>query len=272
MRESVRMSSAAFRADDRPVRVAVQVAPQHLPLADLRDAVLRLEDLGVDLALNWDHFFPLSGEPDGRHFEAWTQLAQWAEATERIELGPLVNCNSYRNPDLQADMARTVDHISGGRLVFGTGSGWQRRDYDAYGYPFGTAGSRLDDLARDLPRIRDRWSHLNPRPVRRIPILIGGSGERKTLRIVAEHADVWHSFTGADELPHKLEVLQRHAEEVGRDVGGIELSAGLRMADEAEARPLLDLGVRLFQVGITGPDLDWDLVRRALAWRTAANG
>ncbi|MFD1721836.1 LLM class F420-dependent oxidoreductase [Amnibacterium endophyticum] len=266
------MSSAAFHADDRPVRIAVQIAPQHRSITAHRDAALKAEELGVDMVLNWDHFFPLSGDPDGLHFEAWTQLAQWAEATERVELGPLVNCNSYRNPDLQADMARTIDHISGGRFVFGTGSGWAERDYEEYGYPFGTAGSRLDDLARDLPVIRERWSRLNPRPVRRIPILIGGAGERKTLRIVAEHADVWHSFVPPEALPHKLDVLQRHAEDVGRDVAGIEIGNELRDRSEETAQALLDAGVRLFTIGLSEPEIDWAPVQRWLAWRDAHNG
>ena len=254
------------------MRIAVQLAPQHLPLAALRDAAVRIEDMGADLLLNWDHFFPLSGDPEGTHFEAWTQLAQWAEATERIEIGPLVNCNSYRNPNLQADMARTIDHVSNGRFVFGTGSGWAERDYEEYGYEFGTVGSRLDDLARDLPVIRDRWSRLNPPPVRRIPILIGGAGEQKTLRLVAEHADVWHSFVAPEGLPHKLEVLQRHATAVGRDVAEIEIGNELRGADDAKARALLDAGVRLFTLGVTGPDLDWSSVQRWLDWRDAVNG
>ena len=266
------MSSAAFRPDDRPIRIAVQLAPQHLGIRELRDAAVRIEGLGADMLLNWDHFYPLSGDPEGLHFEAWTQLAQWAEATERIEIGPLVSCNSYRNPNLQADMARTIDHISGGRFVFGTGSGWAERDYREYGYEFGTAGSRLDDLARDLPIVRDRWSRLNPAPVRRIPILIGGAGERKTLRLVAEHADVWHSFVPVEALPHKLEVLRQHAEAVGRDVAGIELGNELRGRTEEEAAAYLAAGVRLFTLGVTGPDVDFDAVRRWVAWRDARNG
>ncbi len=160
----------------------------------------------MDILFNWDHFYPLYGDPDGLHFESWTMLAAWAEQTERVEFGALVNCNSYRNPDLQADMARTIDHISAkdggeGRFIFGTGSGWFEKDYAEYGYEFGPRVSRLNDLAEGLERVHARWDVLNPaRAARKIPVLIGGKGEQKTLRLVARYADYWHSFVTPEEL------------------------------------------------------------------------
>jgi probable F420-dependent oxidoreductase len=262
--------------DGRPIRIGVQIAPQHAPYAALRDVVQELEDLGVDIIFNWDHFFPLTGERDGLHFESWTMLAAMAEQTSRVEFGPLVNCSAYRNPDLQADMARTIDHISArsgvGRFVFGTGSGWFERDFTEYGYDFGTAGSRLDALADDLPRIRARWDKLNPRPTPKIPILIGGGGERKTLRIVAEHADIWHSFSDPDTLQRKLAILGEHCAAVGRDMDEIEISTGVSVrgmgsVEESVRDRQYELGVRLFEVAVDGPDFDLTTVRHLLTWR-----
>lgn len=254
---------------DQPIRIAVQIQPQHATYAQIRDAAARAEEAGVDVIFNWDHFYPLYGDPDGPHFECWTMLAAWAEQTSRVEIGALVTCNSYRNPDLLADMARTVDHISDGRLILGIGSGWCQRDYDEYGYPFGTVGSRLDDLAEALPRIRSRWGELNPQPTRQIPILIGGGGEKKTLRMVAEHAQIWHSFSDLDTLTRKLDVLRGHCETVGRDVGEIEISVGVDAAPDEVGQPLLDAGARLFTLGLNGPDYDLDLARQWIGWRDA---
>ncbi|MBH0083022.1 LLM class F420-dependent oxidoreductase [Salinibacterium sp. SWN167] len=256
----------------RPVRIAVQLQPQHAEYSVIRDRVKELEQLGVDVLFNWDHFFPLYGEPDGLHFEAWTELASWAEMTSRVEFGTLVNCNSYRNPDLQADMARTLDHISGGRFIFGTGSGWFERDYQEYGYEFGTAGSRLDALAEALPRIESRWQKLNPPPTRKIPVLIGGGGVKKTLKLVAKHADIWHSFATGEELVHKLEVLAGHCETVGRDINEIELSNELREKSVEDADSMREQGITLFTLGITGPDYDLTTTKQWLAWRDSQNG
>ncbi|GAA1854098.1 LLM class F420-dependent oxidoreductase [Microbacterium koreense] len=260
---------------DTPVRLGVQIQPQHVTYPQIRDAVRRLEDMGVDILFNWDHFFPLFGESDGLHFESWTMLAAWAEQTEKVEFGALVNCNSYRNPDLQADMARTIDHISAkggeGRFIFGTGSGWFQRDYDEYGYEFGTAGSRLDDLADGLARVEARWAELNPAPTRRIPVMIGGKGEQKTLRLVARHADIWHSFVTAEELPHKLSVIEKWAETEGRDTSNLVISNELQRRGPEDADALYAGGTRLFTFGFGGPDFDYDAVQAWLDWRDAKN-
>jgi probable F420-dependent oxidoreductase len=251
----------------RRIRVGLQLQPQHADYSVIRDTVRRVEDMGADVVFNWDHFYPLNGDANGKHFECWTMLGAWAEQTSRLEFGALVTCNSYRNPDLLADMARTVDHISGGRLILGIGSGWFEKDYDEYGYSFGTAGSRLDDLADALPRIRRRWQHLNPAPTRPIPVLIGGGGERKTLRMVAEHADLWHSFSDVETLRRKSDVLARHCAEIGRNPAGIEKSVAVRGDPARIGAPLLDAGATLFTVGVSGPDYPLDALQRWLDWR-----
>ncbi|WP_067572026.1 LLM class F420-dependent oxidoreductase [Nocardia acidivorans] len=250
----------------RPVRIGVQLQPQHAPDYGLiRDAVRRAEDAGVDIVFNWDHFYPLYGDPEGAHFECWTMLAAVAEQTERVELGALVTGGGYRNPDLLADMARTVDHISGGRLILGIGAGWFQKDYDQYGYQFGTAGSRLDLLKDYLARITDRLAKLNPRPVRDIPILIGGGGEKKTLRLAAQYADIWHSFADLEVLRRKSGILAEHCAAVGTDPDTIERSVDWPGADTAAE--FVAAGATLFTVGVGGPDYNLDGVKQAIAWR-----
>lgn len=262
----------------RPIRIAAQLHPQQGSYRGLRQAALDADALGYDVLYTWDHFFPLYGDRDGRHFECWTLLAAWAEATERIELGPLVTCNAYRNPQLLADMVRTVDHVSDGRAILGIGSGWFRRDFDEYGYEFGTTGSRLVKLGRSLPLIQERLAALNPPPVHRIPLLIAGSGERRTLRLVAEHADGWHA--GFPEHPSELEpkvaALRRWCAEVGRDPADIEWGLGVEPDDldrflAEDAETYVAMGFTQFTLGFNGPSWDVSAGARWLAWRGGCN-
>ena len=262
----------------RPIRIAAQLHPQQGEYRQLRQAVIRAEELGYDLAYNWDHFFPLYGDPDGPHLECWMVLAAWAEATERIEMGPLVTCIGYRNPHLLADMARTVDRISDGRLTLGLGAGWLQRDYDEYGFPFGTAGTRIQTLASAIPEITRRLDALNPPPVRPLPLLIAGTGERRTLRLVAEYADGWHA-TFPDrpaDLEPKVAALRRWCAEVGRDPAAIEWAVGVEPDDlerflAQDAETYLRMGFSQFTLGFNGPG--WDVAAGSawLAWRDEVN-
>jgi probable F420-dependent oxidoreductase len=263
-----------MRAYDKyPVRIAVQVQPQRCSYAEIRRAAARVEELGADILMNWDHFFPLYGSEDDLHYECWTMLGAWAEATSKIELGPLVTCAAYRNPDLLADMARTVDHISEGRLILGIGAGWREKDFDEYGYEFGTSKSRLDMLAESLPRIKRRLGLLNPRPHRpELPILIGGNGVRKTLRLAAAYADIWHGFGGGEKLAELHSTLDRWCATIGRDPGEIERSARVLRKTPDEVGPAMTgAGTRLFNLVLEGPKFDTGQVRDWLCFRDDFN-
>ncbi len=164
-------------------------------------------------------------------------------------------------------MAKTVDHISNGRLILGLGAGWFERDYQEYGYEFGTPGSRLAALEAALPTIQHRWEVDVPKPLRSIPILIGGGGEKKTLRITAKHANIWHGFGDADTIKHKLEVLDQWCKEIGRDPQEIERStAAPRGGDEKELATLVESGITHFIHGM-GTPWDFATVERLLKWR-----
>lgn len=225
--------------------------------------------MGVDSIWVWDHFYPLYGDPNAEHFEGWSLLSAMACDTTRARIGVLVTCNSYRNPELLADMARTVDHLSEGRVVLGIGAGWFERDYLEFGYEFGTAPSRLRDLEASLPRIRSRLAKLHPPPVGPLPILIGGGGEKVTLRLVAEHGDMWNGFGPPTEYAHRNEVLDTWCSKVGRDPRAIErtVSFGGEFDDET-IEGYLRAGAQHLIYGLGRP-FDLDPLRRLLEASTS---
>ena len=182
-------------------KIGVQLHPQATTTDELRRAWRAADEMGVDSIWVWDHFYPLYGDPEAAHFEAYTLLA---------------------------DMARTIDHLSGGRFTLGIGSGWFERDYDEYGFEFGTAIERLHKLRDALPRIKDRLGKLTPGPVGPLPILIGGSGEKVTLRLVAEHADGWNAFGPPESFAAKGAILDEWCAKVGRAPKTIERTVAIR--------------------------------------------
>lgn len=253
-------------------KVGVQLHPQQTTYAAYAEAVRRVEALGVDSIWNWDHFFPLYGEKNGNHFEGWTMLTAMATLTTRAEIGCLVTCNSYRNPALLTHMAKTVDHISGGRLILGIGAGWFERDYNDFGYEFGTAGSRLRDLGESLPIIKSRMTQEVPLPVRNpIPILIGGGGEKVTLKLTAQYADLWNGFGPPERWAHKNGVLNQWCSEVGRDPAEIERTVSVNADDVANnLDAFAEVGGTHMILGV-GEPWDYDLIERLIRWRDRAN-
>jgi probable F420-dependent oxidoreductase len=251
------------------IRVGVQLHPQHTTYPAYAEAVRTVEALGVDTIWTWDHFFPLYGERDGAHFEGWTLLTAMATLTSRAEIGCMVTCNSYRNPNLLADMARTVDHISGGRVILGLGAGWFERDYDEYGFEFGTAPDRLRAMRAALPVITERWAKLNPPALRNpIPILIGGGGEKVTLKLTAQYAAMWNGFGPPEAYRHKNDVLNQWCADLGRDPATIERSVNTDRRDAKDWDALVAAGAQHIILEL-GTPFDRAPVEQLVAWRDA---
>jgi F420-dependent oxidoreductase-like protein len=241
-----------------PFKAGVLVWNQYTTWADMRGAALDADRLGYDSLWTWDHLYPIVGDPNGPMLEAYTILGAWSQLTAKPALGLMVGANTFRNPALVAKMVTTLDHLSGGRAYLGLGAAWFDTEHTAFGIDFGTSvGDRLDRLDEAVELIRamlpggpatarGRFYHAqgvrnDPQPVQaRLPILIGGGGEKKTLQTVARYADAWNvSMVTADEAAAKNAILDRWCEEVGRDPLEIERTISLGPAvirdDPAEA-------------------------------------
>ncbi len=244
-----------------PIKFGALCWNQYTTWPDLRAAGLRADALGYDDLWTWDHLYPIVGDPEGPMFEGWMTLAAWAEATQRVRIGLMVGANTFRNPALVAKMATTLDHISGGRAMLGIGGAWFETEHRAFGLEFGgSPGERLswlDEAARIMRGMLDgerpsgerhyaiREVRNDPPPVQeRMQLLIGGGGERRTLRSVARYADACNIGGGFENVRRKDEVLRRHCQHVGRDESEIERTAGMGVCiirdDPAEARRVLE--------------------------------
>ena len=239
--------------EEKRFKVGVTIHPQQCTIQELHDAWRRADDLGVDSIWFWDHFFPLYGDPAGNQYECWSLLAAAAVDTRAPQIGPMVSSIGYRNPDLIAYMAGTIDQLSGGRFVLGLGAGWFERDYEEYGFEFGVVGDRLRTLKAALPRIKERIKKLRPGPAGPMPILIGGGGEKVTLRLVAEHAQMWNSSQGLEEFAYKTKVLDEWCEKIGRDPKEIERTANMSTTSPREVEHYLQSGLQHFVLRLAKP-------------------
>ena len=258
------------RPSSHPVHVGLKFSQQQCTIEQQREVWRVADEAGFDHLWDFDHFHPIGQAPlDGDIFDGWSLLAAMAEATKRVRIGNMVTGNTYRHPAVLAKMATTVDHLSGGRLEFGLGGAWAEAEHTMLDIEFPSVGTRLRRLNEALQVIKKLWTveqadfegryynlraaFANPKPVQKPypPIWIGGGGEQKTLRIVAEHADVWNMAGGSIEMAnHKVDVLRRHCEDVGRDPAEIRLSVQIRFSESDPDSTLRD-AESFLQAGFT---------------------
>ena len=255
-------SAAGWAVRGTAARTSLGVAlwNQATEWAAYEAAARRVDALGYNSLWAWDHLYAPFGDPYQPIFEGYTTLAAWAKVTSNVRLGLLVGANTFRNPSVVAKMLTTLDHLSGGRAIAGFGAAWHELEHAANGIDFGTGfGQRLDWLEESVAAIKalfggetvssppgghyafDQLVLLPPPVQEHLPILIGGGGEKKTLRTVASHADMWNGMGTVDVLAHKLDVLRAHCDDAGRDFAEIELTAGCKpiIRSSAEAADAL---------------------------------
>lgn len=268
--------------DVHPVRVGALLWPQQTDWDELSGAARLADSVGLDSLWTWDHLHAIVGDPLQPIFEGWSVIAGWAAQTERIEVGLMVGANTFRNPGLVAKSAVTVDHISHGRAWLGLGGAWFGYEHRAHGLDFGTGfGQRLDwfdEACAAITRLtagetvtseadgRYALADLehHPLPYRgpgRLPLMIGGDGERKTLRTVARYAQGWNAGGGVEKLRHKIDVLLGHCEAVGRDPLEVEFTTNRHLVlrdDPAEAAQVMAAALAANGSSrVVDPEGDW---------------
>jgi len=225
------------------MRFGAQLWSQQTTWPQFRDAALRAEGAGWDSVWTWDHLLAIFGPWEQPILEGWSTLAATAAVTEKVRLGLMVGANTFRYPGITAKLATTLDNISEGRAVLGIGGAWFEREHDAFGIEawgsgFGERLDRLDESVGIMRRLLagERFSHegtyyrlddalCEPRPIQaRLPILIGGSGPKKTLRTTARYGDAWNTAGTVEEVSGRVEILRGHCADVGREFGEIELT------------------------------------------------
>ena len=252
------------------MRFAVKTRPEHQTWEELRDAWIAADEIPLfESAWNWDHFYPLTPPYEGPNFEAWTMLAAMAQATRRIRIGCQVTGMIYRHPAVLANMAATVDIISGGRLELGLGAGWNQMETDAYGIdlpPLKERFDRFDEGVEAIVRLLSQptttfgghyvkltEARCEPKPVQQPhpPVTIGGRGKRRTLRTVARWAQQWNAIASSPEEWLELkEVLAGHCAALGRDVNEITCSVNVRIEPDANLEPVVAAVAAYRDVGV----------------------
>jgi len=254
----------------RRIRFGVQTAPQNTSWNELRNTWKLIDGLGYDTAWTFDHFFPILSDPSGPCFEGWISLTALVAETTRIQAGVLVTGNTYRHPAVLAKMAATLDHTSGGRLIMGIGGAWFEMEHNAYDIPFYTTSERIHRVDEAAEMIKRLWSekqvtfdgrfyqlkeaYCEPKPLQNPhpPMMIGGSGEKLMLKVVAKHADQWNTFGSPAVFRHKIEVLRGHCATVGRSFDDIEVSwAGAALLTDSREEKEALLGRWAGAFGIT---------------------